>query len=106
MPDTRDLAILMAMSQPEHVPLAEIKNRLSEFVDAIERSHGRVIVTKHGRPSVVIMSLEDLESLEETLAVLSDESLRADLRRGRAEVAQGKAKRLTKDEALKLARRR
>jgi prevent-host-death family protein len=62
------------MSATEHVPLAEVKNRLSEVVDRLEREHGRVVITKHGRPAAVMLSLEDLESLEETLAILSDPS--------------------------------
>ena len=28
--------------------LAELKNRLSEVVDRLEREHGRVVITKHG----------------------------------------------------------
>lgn len=96
----------MAMALSEHVPLAEVKNRLSDVVDRIEHAHGRVVVTKHGRPAVVILSIEDLESLEETLAILSDPKLVAEIREAEAEVAKGKAKRLTKEEALKLAKRR
>lgn len=85
---------------PEHLPLAEVKNRLSEVVDRIERSHGRVIITKHGQPSAVLMSLEDLDSLEETLAILGNPRLVEQIREAEAEIAQGKAERLTKEEAL------
>ncbi len=56
----------------ENVSLAEVKNRLSEFVERIEREHDRVVITKHGRPAAVVMSVDDLESLEETLAVITD----------------------------------
>ena len=65
------------MMPADHVPLAEVKNRLSEVVERLEREHGRVVITKHGRPAAVMLSLEDLESLEETLAVLSDPDLLA-----------------------------
>jgi PHD/YefM family antitoxin component YafN of YafNO toxin-antitoxin module len=34
--------------------------------------HERVIVTVHGRPSAVLVALEDLEQLEETLSILRD----------------------------------
>lgn len=90
----------------EHVPLAEVKNRLSEVVERIQRSHGRVIITKHGHPSVVLMSLEDLESLEETLAILSNPQLISEIRQADAEVAAGKSKRLSKQDALRLAKGR
>lgn len=96
----------MAMSIAEHVPLAEVKNRLSEVVERVERAHGRVIITKHGQPSAVIMNLEDLESLEETLAILSNPRLMTEIRQAKAEIAAGRSKRLTKDEAKGLAKRR
>ena len=88
------------MSAAEHVPLAEVKNRLSEVVERLEREHGRVVITKHGRPAAVMLSLEDLESLEETLAILSDPELMAELRDADAEVAAGRTTRLSKQEAL------
>lgn len=84
------------MIPADHVPLAEVKSRLSEVVERIEREHGRVVITKHGRPAAVMLSLEDLESLEETLAVLSDPELMAAIR----EADAGDTTRLSKQEAL------
>jgi antitoxin YefM len=84
------------MTPADHVPLAEVKNRLSEVVDRLEREHGRVVITKHGRPAAVMLSLEDLESLEETLAVLSDPELTAAIQ----EADAGATTRLSKQEAL------
>jgi antitoxin YefM len=88
------------MAAPEHVPLAEVKNRLSEVVDRLEREHGRVVITKHGRPAAVMLSLEDLESLEETLAILSDPELVAAIRQADAEIAAGSTTELSEQEAL------
>jgi prevent-host-death family protein len=88
------------MTAAEHVPLAEVKNRLSEVVDRLEREHGRVVITKHGRPAAVMLSLEDLESLEETLAVLSDPGLMAAIAEADAEVAAGRTTRLSEQKAL------
>ena len=88
------------MTTSDHVPLAEVKNRLSEVVDRLERQHGRVVITKHGRPAAVMLSLEDLESLEETLAVLSDPGLMAAIAEADAEVAAGNTTRLSEQEAL------
>ena len=59
------VAIPIAMSVPGQMPLAEAKNRLSEVVDRLEREHGHVIITKHGRPAAAVISVEDLQSLEE-----------------------------------------
>ncbi|HEX6547582.1 MAG TPA: type II toxin-antitoxin system Phd/YefM family antitoxin, partial [Candidatus Dormibacteraeota bacterium] len=42
------------------------------MADRVERQHERIVVTRNGRPSIVLISPDDLESLEETLAILSD----------------------------------
>ena len=88
------------MSLPEHLPLAEVKNRLSELVERIERERDRLVVTKHGRPAVVVLSVDDLASIEETLSILSDPELLAQVRRSEAEVAAGSAEVLGKGQAL------
>lgn len=93
------------MSPSEHVSLADAKNHLSEVVDRLEREHGRVVITKHGRPAVVMLSLEDLESLEETLDILSSRSLVAEIHEAQAEVAAERTRRLTKDQARSLIKR-
>lgn len=101
-----NLAILMAMtSAAEHMPLADVKNRLSEVVDRLEREHGRVVITKHGPPAAVVMSVEDLESLEESLDILSDPKLVRRVRRAQTETETGKTEALSKGEALALIRR-
>jgi antitoxin YefM len=89
----------------EHLPLATVKNRLSEVVDRLEREHGRVVITKHGRPAAVVMSVEDLEGLEETLNILSDPRLMRRIRKADAEIASGEAEELTVDQALALVKR-
>jgi prevent-host-death family protein len=84
------------------MPLVELKNRLSEVVDRLEREHGRVVITKHGRPAAVVLSFEDLESLEETLDVMDSATLLADIREALAGLDTPGAAILTKEEALRL----
>jgi prevent-host-death family protein len=93
------------MTAAEHLPLADVKNRLSEVVDRLEREHGRVVITKHGRPAAVVLSIEDFEGLEETLDLLSDPRMMRRIRRADVEVAEGKSVRLSKDQAMKVAQR-
>jgi len=70
------------MLPADQMSLADVKNRLSEVVERLEREHGRVVITKHGRPAAVVLSVEDLDSLEETLDVLSSTALMDDIRSG------------------------
>jgi antitoxin YefM len=90
------------MSIAEQMPLADVKNRLSEVVDRLEREHGRVVITKHGHPAAVVISVEDLESLEETLDVMDTAALLDDIREALTELGTVGAPVLSKAEALRL----
>jgi antitoxin YefM len=52
------------------VPLGDARDRLSEYVSEVERTHQRVTITRHGRPAAVLISADDLAALEETLEIL------------------------------------
>jgi antitoxin YefM len=69
--------------------LADVKARLSELVGRVHAHHERVTVTVHGRPSAVLIAVEDLEALEETLSVLSDPETLRRLVQSDAELARG-----------------
>jgi antitoxin YefM len=73
----------------ETLPLSHVKAHLSEIADRVEGQHDRVVVTRKGRPAAVLVSPEDLESLEETLAVLSDPQLMRQVRESEAEFERG-----------------
>jgi antitoxin YefM len=74
----------MVTPATEQVSLADAKARLSEVVEGIETEHRRVVITKHGRPSVVVLAVADLEALADTLELLSDADAMADLREASA----------------------
>ncbi len=56
----------------ETLPLANVKAKFSQMIDRVEHTHDRIIVTRNGRPAAVLISPEELESLEDTLELLSD----------------------------------
>jgi antitoxin YefM len=64
--------------------LADAKNRLSELVNAVQGTWERVTITKNGRPAAVLIAPEDLESLVETLEILSDPEAMAAIREAEA----------------------
>lgn len=80
------MVILMTMTP---VPLADVKTHLSDYVGRVHDHHERVVVTVHGRPSAVLIAVEDLEALEETVAVLSDPETMRRLAQSDAELARG-----------------
>jgi antitoxin YefM len=74
----------------ETVPFTEAKAHLSDLVDRTSREHERFVVTRNGRPAAVLLSPEDLESLEETVEILQDRAFLASIRKSRREAAEGK----------------
>jgi len=67
------LAWTVARCRPtsEAIPFTEVKAHLSELVDRVSREHDRVVVTRNGRPVAVLISPDELEGLEETIALRS-----------------------------------
>jgi antitoxin YefM len=96
------VATLVVMNLVEQMALKDVKNHLSEVVEKVEREHERVIITKHGRPAAVVVSLEDLESLEQTLDILCRPALIKQIRESLVELRDEGAQELSKDEALAL----
>lgn len=93
------------MTVDSQMALRDVKNRLSEVVDQVEREHDRVLITKHGRPAAVVLSVDDLASLEETLEIVTRPRLVSQIRESLAELTQEPPEVLNKGEALALLRR-
>ena len=84
--DCHHSATIVAMATQ---PLRYVRDHLSEIVDQVSREHDRVEVTKNGRVVAVLLSSEELSALEETLAVLTDPEVLADIRDADAAYARG-----------------
>jgi antitoxin YefM len=85
------------------VPFSQARSELTALVDDVERLQEHVVLTRNGRPSVVVMSMAEYEALQETLEVLADPGARDDLRASERDAAQG---RVTDWEDVKRRRRR
>jgi antitoxin YefM len=70
-------------------PLSSVKAHLSELVDRVEGQHDRVVVTRNGRPAAVLISNDDLEELEETLAIMSDPALMRQIQESEQALSSG-----------------
>lgn len=79
--------MVMAMT----IPLADAKARLSAVLDEVRDTHERAVITRNGRPEAVIISIADLETIEETLDLLSTPGALDEIRTAEAEIARGEA---------------
>lgn len=77
------------------MPLTEAKAKLNELIDSAVTTHERVTITRRGKPAVVMLSVDDLEAIEETLFWLSQPGIHDDIATARAEAESGQ----TLDEA-------
>ncbi len=71
------------------VPLTEAKEKLSALVEEADSTHEIIHITRHGRVAAVLMSADDLESLNETLHALRTPGLVAELAQADADFAAG-----------------
>ena len=82
-----DVTIMLVMS--ETLPLAQVKSKFSEMVDRVEHTHDRIVVTRNGRPAAVMISPDELTSLEDTLELLSDPEAMRELDEARRSASEG-----------------
>lgn len=72
------------------VPFTEARANLTELLDDVEDRQEHVLITRNGRPSAVMLSADEYESLEETLEILQDKDLMEALRKSEDDVRAGR----------------
>jgi antitoxin YefM len=64
------------------MPLSEVRTKLSELVDAVERRDEVVTITRNGKPVAVIVSKDEYDGWQETVEIISDEKFMREIRKG------------------------
>jgi len=75
---------------PKTISLSEAKARLSEIVKKVGDTRDVYTISRGGSPAGVLLSVEEYESLLETLEILSDPEAMAALREARREEKKGR----------------
>ena len=78
--------------------LSEAKMKLSALIESVKTTDEEVIITKNGSPAAVLISSDEYESWQETLAIRSDKELTAEIQTGLATFKKKKVKLYTLDE--------
>jgi antitoxin YefM len=73
----------------ETIPITEAKARIAELADRVAREHDHFTITRNGRADVMLISVAEYESMQETLDLLSDDEALADLRQSREDFGSG-----------------
>jgi len=70
------------------LPLADARAHLSKLIDEATTTHERFQITRNGRRTAVLLSADDYDIMQDTIAVLSDPEMLAAHREGRAAIAE------------------
>ena len=79
------------------LPLSEVKSKLSELVDVVDRRDESITITRNGTPVAMIVSSDEYEAWHETAEILGNAELLKEIRRGIRGLARAR-KRYTLDE--------
>lgn len=70
-------------------PLGDARDHLSEYVADVQRTHNRVTITRYGIPAAVLISADELASLDETVDILSTPGALEQIQAAAAEIDRG-----------------
>lgn len=71
------------------LPVADARAQLSRLIDEATTTHERFEITRNGRRAAVLLSADDYDTLQDTIAVLSDAELLSAHHEGRAAIDAG-----------------
>lgn len=69
------------------VPVRELRSRLADLLDEVAHRREHVTITRRGRPSAVLVPVDEYAALEETAEILSDEDTLDAIRQGLDDIA-------------------
>jgi len=72
------------------ISVRELRPKLAAVLNSIHKRFDRYIVTKRGRPEAVIMSIEDYESILETMEIQADKGLMNRLKKAESDLKAGR----------------
>lgn len=88
------------------LPLNEVKTRFSAIADEVAATHDRVVVTRNGKPHVMVIAVDDFESLQMTREILATPGALQEIRQGAKDIEQGRYHTLADVRAALESRRR
>lgn len=71
------------------IAISEARANLPELVNKVNQNLDRVVITINGQPKAVLVSEEELESLEETAEILAIPGAKTNIKKGLSEAKKG-----------------
>jgi antitoxin YefM len=74
----------------DFISISDARATLPDLINKISKNMERITITVNGKPKAVVLSSEELESLEETAEVLVMPNILEDLAKSRKQFKEGK----------------
>lgn len=78
------------------IAISDLRSNLPGIINKVSDNLSRVVVTISGKPKVVVLSFEEIESLEETAEILSAPKAYEMIKKGEKQAKVGKGVLLSK----------
>ena len=82
--------ILYNLDMARIVPFTDARATLSDLHERVENEQEHVFITRQGKPVAIVMSVDEWESWEETIDVLSEPDAMDALRKSEEDVKAGR----------------
>ena len=73
-----------------YVPATQAGGRLTELIQDVQNNGDAVAITRNGVPEAVLLSYEHFDALMETMEILADRTLMAQIERSKKDVQAGR----------------
>ena len=83
------------------LPLSEVKMKLSQLVSEVESKDEEITITRNGKPTAILISADEFESLKETIAIGSDKDFINEIKEGLRDIKNKNTKLYTLEELFK-----
>lgn len=72
------------------LPITKAREELTTLVDNANKRLEEYIITVNGSPAAILMSIDEVESLKETLEIMSDKKLVKSIKQGESDIEEGR----------------
>ncbi len=75
---------------PSTLTASEARANLYDMLEEVNKYFKRFVITRKGKPQAIVLSMDEVETLEETAEILAIPGARASIRRGLKQIKEGK----------------
>ena len=72
-----------------YIAISDARSKLPQLIEKVDENLERFVITVNGKPKGVLLSLEELESIEETNEILAIPGALEDIKKGQEQIKKG-----------------